>query len=111
MRVIERKMIDAIKARKNFRLANTEVEHRDNGVVDVRLHGRLIATLGSDSILVSNGNYPLSRTTKSRLNAILESFVDSNAGIYTRRGTHYIQYLNQPKAEFVDWHHISLSAQ
>jgi hypothetical protein len=69
MRKIERLMNDAIKARKDFKLANTEVVACSN-VSDVFLHGNLIARIGETWIQLFDGGWQ-SVTTKSRLNAIL----------------------------------------
>ena len=69
MRVIERKMNAAIKAGKDFKLANTEVISCSN-VSDVFLHGNLIARVGETWVEIFDGGWQ-SNTTKSRLNAIL----------------------------------------
>ena len=69
MRKIERLMNAAIKAGKDFKLANTEVVSCSN-VSDVFLHGNLIARIGETWIELFDGGYR-SNTTKSRLNAIL----------------------------------------
>lgn len=69
MRKIEKLMNDAIVARKDWRLDNTEVTHID-GISEVRLHGNLIAKVGDDFIQLFDGGWQ-SNTTKSRLNAIL----------------------------------------
>jgi len=70
MRKIERQMVAAIKAGKDFKLANTEVVACSN-VVDVFLHGNLIARIGETWIELFDGGWQ-SNTTKSRLNAILQ---------------------------------------
>ena len=69
MRKIERQMVAAIKAGKDFKLANTEVVACTN-VTDVFLHGNLIARIGETWIELFDGGWQ-SVTTKSRLNAIL----------------------------------------
>ena len=69
MRKIERLMNAAIKAGKDFKMANTEVVACSN-VSDVFLHGNLIARIGETWIELFDGGFQ-SNTTKSRLNAIL----------------------------------------
>ena len=68
-RKIERLMNAAITAGKDWKLDNTEVVACSN-VVDVFLHGNLIARIGETWIELFDGGYQ-SKTTKSRLNAIL----------------------------------------
>jgi len=70
MRVIERKMNEAISNCKNWRLDNTEVVVESDGVSIVYLYGKRIAEIGADFIKLFDGGYR-SATTKSRLNAIL----------------------------------------
>ncbi len=69
MRVIERKMNEAITAGKDWRLDNTAVVNAD-GVSVVLLHGTKIAEVGEDFIRLFDGGWRTA-TTKSRLNAIL----------------------------------------
>ena len=69
MRKIERLMNAAIKAGKDFKLANTEVISCSH-VSDVFLHGNLIARIGETWIELFDGGHQTA-TTKSRLNAIL----------------------------------------
>ena len=70
MRKIESQMNAAIKAGKDFKVANTQVIACSN-VSDVYLHGNLIARIGETWIELFDGGYQ-SNTTKSRLNAILK---------------------------------------
>jgi hypothetical protein len=74
MRVIEKKMIEAIRHRKPMSLGNTAVEH-DGMTTTVRLHGHAIATLDwtNYTFTVSNCGWA-TVTTKSRLNALLRTF-------------------------------------
>ena len=69
MRKIERLMNAAIKAGKDFKMANTEVVSCSH-VSDVFLHGNLIARIGETWIELFDGGHQ-TNTTKSRLNAIL----------------------------------------
>ena len=70
MRVIERKMNEAISNCKDWRMGNTEVVVESDGISIVYLHGNRIAELGDNYIQLFDGGHR-SATTKSRLNAIL----------------------------------------
>ena len=72
MRKIEQQMISAIKNNIDWKCDNTEVINID-GVSFVYLHGSQIATIDDDSLTLFDGGYQ-SKTTKSRLNAILSEF-------------------------------------
>ena len=69
MRKIERQMNNAISAKRDWKLANTEVVSVDN-VSFVYLHGNKIAEVGENFLRLFDGGWQ-SVTTKSRLNAIL----------------------------------------
>lgn len=83
MRIIERKMNEAITANKNWRMENTEVTVVD-GVSEVRLHGNLIAKVGEDFIQLFDGGWQ-SNTTKSRLNAILKVHGCNFDGVFQKK--------------------------
>ena len=74
MRKIESEMQAAIVERRNWSKSNTSVSVDSEGNTFVTLHGNLIATI------FNNGDMKLSScgwqtvTTKSRLNAILDTF-------------------------------------
>ena len=76
MRKIEQKMQTAIRNRTNWSSSNTAVTVDNEGNTFVMLHGNLIATI------FNNGDMKLSScgwetvTTKSRLNAILDTFLN-----------------------------------
>jgi hypothetical protein len=72
MRKIESKMIAAIKGNTDWKCDNTEVINIE-GVSFVYLHGNQIATIDDDSLTLFDGGYQ-SKTTKSRLNALLSEF-------------------------------------
>lgn len=71
MRKIERLMNAAITSGQDFKLANTMVTHSD-GVAFVFLHGNCIAQVGDNFIRLFDGGHQ-TVTTKSRLNAILQT--------------------------------------
>ena len=77
MRKIESEMIAAINNNQDWKCDNTEVIHTcDNvnpPVSHVYLHGNKIAEVGDDFLKLFDGGYQ-SKTTKSRLNALLSEF-------------------------------------
>ena len=77
MRVIEKKMVDAIRNRKPMRIDNTVVMH-GSACSTVFLHNHPIAIFmwGDNTVAVSNCGWDTS-TTKSRLNAILRTFCNT----------------------------------
>ena len=72
MRKIESQMNAAISEGKDWSNANTRVENHD-GVSYVYLHNNLIAEVDDCSLKLYDGGYQ-SKTTKSRLNALLSEF-------------------------------------
>ena len=82
MRQIERDMISAIKLGKCWRKANTEVYTNDNNCSLVYLHGNHIATVTYNKVSIFDGGWQ-TNTTKSRLNAIINSLCDGyTCGVY-----------------------------
>ena len=82
MRQIERDMLSAIKLGKCWRKANTEVYTNDNNASLVYLHGNHIATVTYNKVIVFDGGWQ-TNTTKSRLNAIINSLCDGyTCGVY-----------------------------
>ena len=75
MRKIETEMQNALRNRVNWSKSNTTVFNDDEGNQFVTLHGNLIATISNfgDIKLSSCGWETV--TTKSRLNAILDTFL------------------------------------
>jgi hypothetical protein len=90
MRKIERQMLAAITAKKDFKLANTEVIACTN-VSDVYLYGNLIARIGETWIELFDGGWQTS-TTKSRLNAILTAFGLPGEGVFQKNFTWFVNY-------------------
>jgi len=86
MRVIEHKMLQAIKSRKYFKRDNTEVVD----CVDysaVYLHGNKIAEIHNDCVVVMDAGWR-TNTTKSRINAILREY---NLGcVYSKKFQWYV---------------------
>jgi hypothetical protein len=94
MRKIESQMIAAIKAGKDLKVANTEVIACPN-VVDVFLHGNLIARIGETWIELFDGGWQ-TRTTKSRLNALLSAFGMDGERIFQKKGEWFLNYEGAP---------------
>ena len=91
MRKIEQKMVDAIRSRKDWKSSNTEVVVTYGNNVNVFLHGNLIAYVTDKNIELSDGGWQTT-TTKSRLNAIINSFTDGTKnGVYQRKYQWYCQ--------------------
>ena len=92
MRKVESNMVAAIRSRKNLRCGNTVVEQGESGYAEVRLVGNRIAQLNyiNGLIELSDCGYRTA-TTKSRLNALLDSFTNTGGGqgIYQRRHEWY----------------------
>ena len=72
MRKIEAAMNAAIRECRNWKSGNTEVFCDSDGVSTVYLHGNKIAEIGDDYVQIFDGGKK-SKTTKSRLNAILKA--------------------------------------
>jgi hypothetical protein len=92
MRKIESQMVAAIKAGKDWKLANTEVIACSN-VSDVYLHGNLIARIGETWIEIFDGGWQ-TNTTKSRLNAILSTFGMPGEGVFQKNYQWFVNYSN-----------------
>ena len=74
MRKIEQQMIDAISNNQDWQSVNTTVHfNEENNVSIVRLCGNKIAEVGDDYLTLFDGDHK-TKTTKSRLNAILGEF-------------------------------------
>ena len=74
MRKIEQQMIAAINNNQDWQSANTSVHfNEETGASIVRLHGNKIAEVGDDYLTLFDGDHQ-TKTTKSRLNAILGEF-------------------------------------
>lgn len=91
MRQIEKNMMAAIYAHKDWKCDNTEVQcvHFAPGNIDriyVRLHGSTIAIITPNDVDVSDCGWQ-TPTTKSRLNAILGELC--GAGIYQKKHKWY----------------------
>ena len=103
MRKIETQMNTAIRSRKDFRSANTEVANFTCGATGrlcsiVKLHGNKIAEIYNNSVVLFDGGWQ-TVTTKSRLNAILDEFA-AGTGVIQRNYEWFLTYKNL-KEDFV----------
>jgi len=94
MRKIELQMIAAIKDSKDLKVANTEVISCTN-VSDVYLHGHLIARIGETWIELFDGGWQ-TKTTKSRLNAILSAFGMDGECVFQKNFQWFVNYNGSP---------------
>ena len=89
MRKIESQMNAAILEGRNWASGNTQVTHTDD-VVQVRLHGNLIAEIGDGFIRLFDGGHQ-TKTTKSRLNALLSAFGLPGQRVFAKNFDWYLQ--------------------
>jgi hypothetical protein len=94
MRKIESQIIAAIKGNKNLKVSNSEVISCTNSS-DVYLHGNLIARIGETWIELFDGGWQ-TRTTKSRLNALLSAFGMDGERIFQKKGEWFLNYEGAP---------------
>ena len=110
MRKIETQMNQAIRSRKDFRSANTEVATFTCGATGrlgsiVKLHGNKIAEVYANSIVLFDGGWQ-TVTTKSRLNALLDEF-STGTGVIQRNFEWFVTYKNL-KEDFVSGMELAL---
>jgi hypothetical protein len=90
MRKIESQMVAAIKNNQDLKVANTQVISCTN-VADVYLHGNLIARIGETWMELFDCGYQ-TKTTKSRLNALLSAFGMEGEYIFQKNFQWFINY-------------------
>ena len=84
MRKIETLMNAAIQNNENWQSGNTTVHfEEESGVSIVRLYGNKIAEVGDTFIRLFDGGHP-TKTTKSRLNAILAEHGDDGDCVFQK---------------------------
>ena len=94
MRKIEKQIIQAIKENKDLKVANSEVISYTNSS-DVYLHGNLIARIGETWMELFDCGYQ-TKTTKSRLNALLQAFGMEGEYIFQKNFQWFINYNGAP---------------
>tara|TARA_B100001778_G_scaffold326224_1_gene322624 strand:- start:10474 stop:10785 length:312 start_codon:yes stop_codon:yes gene_type:complete len=96
MRKIESNMCRAVANRNNWANSNTQVTiSAETNDANVYLHGNHIATVSNNEITLFDGGWQ-SVTTKSRLNALLETFTGLGRGLYQRNYEWFVQSNNNP---------------
>lgn len=90
MRKIETQMCDAISNNENWQSANTSVMTEQNGISSVYLHGNKIAELGDDYLQIFDGDHQ-TMTTKSRLNALCQTFCIEGEKVFQKNNTWYVK--------------------
>ena len=95
MRKIEQQMISAVQNDQRWSSANTTVIPGWEGTSDVYLHGNRIATVGDTWIQIFDGGFQ-SKTTKSRLNALLSAFGMDGEYIFQKNFQWFVNYNGSP---------------
>jgi hypothetical protein len=90
MRLIEREMNAAINEQQDWKKDNTEVINYSH-CSDVFLFGHLIARIGETWIELFDGGHQ-TKTTKSRLNAILSEHGLPGEGVFQKKGQWFLNY-------------------
>ena len=91
-------MIEAIENQLDWHSTNTAVESI-NGVSVVKLHGHKIAVIGDSFIQLFDGGHQ-SKTTKSRLNAILKGFGVAGESVFQKAGEWFVRVHEDFKVDF-----------
>ena len=92
MRKIEQHMNNAISNNLNWKSGNTEVVTQQDGLSMVYLHGNKIAEIGDDFVQIFDGGHQ-SKTTKSRLNAILKEHAIEGECVYQKNFKWFVDKL------------------
>ena len=95
MRKIETQMIAAVQNDQRWSSDNTTVIPGWEGTSDVYLHGSKIATIGQDWMQLFDGGYQ-SKTTKSRLNALLSAFGMDGEYVFQKNFQWFVNYQGAP---------------
>ena len=94
MRKIEQQMNNAISNNLNWQSANTAVTFDpETNESTVYLHGNKIAVVGDDFVQIFDGGYQ-SKTTKSRINAILSEHAIAGEGVFQKDYQWFIRLFN-----------------
>jgi hypothetical protein len=94
MRKIEKQIIAAVKNNQDLKVANSQVISCSN-VSDVYLHGHLIARIGETWMELFDAGYQ-TKTTKSRLNALLSAFGMEGEYIFQKNFQWFLNYQGAP---------------
>jgi len=94
MRKIEQQIITAIRNNQDLKVANSQVISYTNSS-DVYLHGHLIARIGETWMELFDAGYQ-TKTTKSRLNALLSAFGCDGEYIFQKNFQWFLNYQGAP---------------
>ena len=96
MRLIEHQMCSAIRNNKTFCKDNTSVTYNhQTKTSSVYLHSNLIATVGDNYLEIFDGGWQ-TNTTKSRLNAIINTLCDgTRCGVFQKNYEWFITDHNE----------------
>ena len=94
MRKIEQQIITAVRDNQDLKVVNSEVITYTNHS-DVYLHGNLIARIGETYLELFDGGYQ-SKTTKSRLNALLSAFGMEGEYVFQKNFQWFVNYNGSP---------------
>lgn len=96
MRKIEQQMTAAVQNDSNWSSANTAVVfNAEENTSTVYLHGNKICTIGDTWMQLWDGGYQ-SKTTKSRLNALLSAFGVDGERVFAKDFDWYLQQEGGP---------------
>jgi len=91
MRKIESQMCQAVQSNKNWSSGNTTVTiDEETNTSSVYLHGNLIATVTDNDMTIYDGGWQ-SNTTKSRLNALCDTFCVDGEGVFQENFAWYVR--------------------
>ena len=98
MRKIETQMCAAIQTNIDWQKDNTSVHFDpETGVSIVRLHGSKIAEVTDNDMTIFDGGYQ-SKTTKSRLNALITEFCNAvTDGVFQKNYQWFVRDNNEVK--------------
>ena len=98
MRKIESQMCAAVQSNADWQSANTSVHFDpETGVSVVRLHGNKIAEVDDTSMTIFDGGWQ-TNTTKSRLNALINTFCNGvTDGVFQKQHVWYVKDNNEVK--------------
>ena len=92
MRKIESQMCAAVQSSSNWTSSNTTVHfNEESGTSIVRLHGNKIAEVDDNSMTIFDGGWQTT-TTKSRLNALIDTFCNGKTdGVFQKNYEWFIR--------------------
>ena len=100
MRKIESQMCAAVQNNIDWQKDNTSVHFDpETGVSVVRLHGSKIAEVTDTDMTIFDAGYQ-TKTTKSRLNALIQEFCIEGEGVYQKNYQWHVRFTNDSGQTF-----------